>query len=143
MNILADAPPPPPKRNSNAGRLAEETNLSKNAILSQVEAAARRAGARRRSARQKELLHSGEMDTIKLPYGKDGPGALGAASAQRRLIAAALRQPEELARIAPALAPESILDEKLREAYQASWPAGGKGARSVWALSRTRSARKP
>ena len=108
----------------------------KNAILAQVEGAARKAGARRRSAMQKELLHSGEMDTIKLPYGKDGPGALGAASAQRRLIAAALRQPEELARIAPALAPESILDEKLREAYQAILACWREGREvSVGALS--------
>ena len=83
-----------------------------------------------------ELLHSGEMDTIKLPYGKDGPGALGAASAQRRLIAAVLRQPEELARIAPALAPESILDEKLREAYQAILACWREGREvSVGALS--------
>ena len=135
VNILADGTTPTEKE-LYAGRLAEETNLSKNAILSQVEAAARRAGARRRSARQKELLHSGEMDTIKLPYGKDGPGALGAASAQRRLIAAALRQPEELARIAPALAPESILDEKLREAYQAILACWREGREvSVGALS--------
>ena len=135
VNILADGTTPTEKE-LYAGRLAEETNLSKNAILSQVEAAARRAGARRRSARQKELLHSGEMDTIKLPYGKDGPGALGAASAQRRLIAAILRQPEELARIAPALAPESILDEKLREAYQAILACWREGREvSVGALS--------
>ena len=118
VRILADGTTPTEKE-LYAGRLAEETNLSKAAILSQVDAEARKAGARRRSARQKELLHSGEMDTIKLPYGQSGPGALGAASAQRRLVAAALRQPEELKRIAPALQPEAILSEGLREAYQA------------------------
>ena len=118
VDILADGTTPTEKE-LYAGRLAEETNLSKTAILSQVDAEARKAGARRRSARQKELLHSGEMDTIKLPYGQSGPGALGAASAQRRLVAAALRQPEELKRIAPALQPEAILSEGLREAYQA------------------------
>src|SRR5699024_11693643 len=95
VHTLADGTTPTEKE-LYAGRLAEQTNRSKTAILSQVEAAARKAGARRRSVRQKELLHSGEMDTIKLPYGKDGPGALGAASAQRRLVAAALRQPEEV-----------------------------------------------
>ena len=118
VRVLADGTTPTEKE-LYAGRLAEETNLSKAAILSQVDAEARKAGARRRSARQKELLHSGEMDTIKLPYGQSGPGALGAASAQRRLVAAALRQPEELKRIAPALQPEAILSEGLREAYQA------------------------
>ncbi len=127
VGILADGTTPTEKE-LYAGRIAEETNLSKNAILAQVEGAARKAGARRRSAMQKELLHSGEMDTIKLPFGKDGPGALGTASAQRRLIAAALRQPEEMKRIAPALRPESILSEGLREGYEAMlacWQRGG------------------
>ena len=127
VGILADGTTPTEKE-LYAGRIAEETNLSKNAILAQVEVAARKAGARRRSAMQKELLHSGEMDTIKLPFGTDGPGALGTASAQRRLIAAALRQPEEMKRIAPALRPESILSEGLREGYEAMlacWQRGG------------------
>src|SRR5699024_6082314 len=55
----------------------------------------------------------------KLPFGKNGPGALGAASSQRWLVAAALRQPEYLKKIAPALKPEGILNEDLREGYQA------------------------
>ena len=118
VSILADGSTPTEKE-LYAGRLAEETNLSKTAVMAQLDLAVRRAGARRRSARQKEILHSGEMDTIKLPFGKNGPGALGAASSQRWLVAAALRQPEYLKKIAPALKPEGILNEDLREGYQA------------------------
>lgn len=77
-----------------AGRLAEETNISKTAIMAQLETAAKRAGAKRRSARQRELLHSGEMDTLKVPYQAGGQQALGVASAQQQLIAAVLREPD-------------------------------------------------
>lgn len=118
VSILADGSTPTEKE-LYAGRLAEETNLSKTAVMAQLDLAVRKEGARRRSARQKEILHSGEMDTIKLPFGKNGPGALGAASSQRWLVAAALRQPEYLKKIAPALKPEGILNEDLREGYQA------------------------
>ena len=116
--ILADGSTPTEKE-LYAGRLAEETNIAKAAILAQVEDVSRKLGAKRRSARRKEILHSGEMDTIKVPYDKSGPGAIGIASSQRRLVAAALRQPEYLKKIAPAMAPESILNPDLREGYQA------------------------
>ena len=144
VRILADGTTPTEKE-LYAGRLAEETNLSKAAILSQVDAEARKAGARRRSARQKELLHSGEMDTIKLPYGPErAPARWGAASAQRRLVAAALRQPEELKRIAPRPAAGGH-PQRGPAGGLPGHPgllAGGPG-RSMWATCRGRSARKP
>ena len=118
VEILADGSTPTEKE-LYAGRLAEETNIAKAAILAQVEDVSRKMGARRRSARRKEILHSGEMDTIKVPYDKSGPGAIGIASSQRRLVAAALRQPEYLKKIAPAMDPDSILNPDLREGYQA------------------------
>ena len=137
VDILADGTTPTEK-DLYAGRLAEETNLAKNAILAQIETAARRAGAKRRSARQNELLHSGEMDKLKLPYGKDGPGALGAAAAQRRLVAAILRQPDYLKKIAPALRPEAILSPALREGYEALLQCAEAGGEvSLGAVSRT------
>lgn len=101
-----------------AGRLAEETNVSKQAILAQLETAAKRAGAKRRSAQQKEILHSGEMDSIKVPYQAGGQQALGIASAQQRLIAAILRQPELLSFAAEKLVPEQILLPELRQIYE-------------------------
>ena len=118
VEILADGSTPTEKE-LYAGRLAEETNIAKTAILAQVDGVSRKLGARRRSARRNEILHSGEMDTLRVPYDKSGPGALGMASSQRRLVAAALRQPEYLKKIAAALRPESILNPELREGYQA------------------------
>ena len=45
-----------------AGRLAEETNISKTAILAQLGTAAKRAGGKYRREKNRELLRSGEMD---------------------------------------------------------------------------------
>ncbi len=118
VEVLADGTTPT-EQELYAGRLAEETNLSKTAVQAQLDIAIRKAGARRRSARQKELLHSGEMDTIKLPYDKNGPGALGTAAAQKQLVAAILRQPDYLKKIAARLRPEDILRPELREGYEA------------------------
>ena len=116
--ILADGTTPT-ERELYAGRVAEETGLSRTAVLAQVEDAARAAGARRRAERRKELIHSGEMDTLKLPRGQSGQGALGVVSAVRRLVAAALRQPDLLPQIAAGLAPENIPVDALREGYEA------------------------
>ena len=116
--ILADGTTPT-ERELYAGRVAEETGLSRTAVLAQVEDAARAAGARRRAERRKELIHSGEMDTLKLPRGQNGQGALGVVSAVRRLVTAALRQPDLLPQIAAGLAPENIPVDALREGYEA------------------------
>lgn len=111
-----------------AGRLAEETNISKTAIMAQLETAAKRAGAKRRSARQRELLHSGEMDTLKVPYQAGGQQALGVASAQQQLIAAVLREPDYLNQVAKELAPEQILLPEMREVYEAMLRCRAEGA---------------
>ena len=70
-----------------AGRLAEETNISKTAILAQLGTAAKRAGGKYRREKNHERLHFGEMDQIKVPYSAGGSQALGIASAQQRLLA--------------------------------------------------------
>ena len=49
-----------------AGRLAEETNISKTAIMTQLETAVKRAGSKRRYEKKKAVLQSGEMNQIKV-----------------------------------------------------------------------------
>ena len=101
-----------------AGRLAEETNISKNAILTQLDTATRRADNKQRNQRARELLHSGEMDQIRLPYGAGGQ-ALGTASAQQRLLAAILREPKYLDLARGELKPEQFVLPLHRELYEA------------------------
>ena len=76
-----------------AGRLAEETNVSKTAILTQLETAVKRAGYKHRQERSRARLKEGEMNQINVPYSMGGAEALGVASAQQRLLAAILREP--------------------------------------------------
>ena len=76
-----------------AGRIAEETNISKAAIMAQLGTAAKKAGYKRRRAKNMERLRSGEMNQINVPMNAGGSQALGIASAQQRLLAAMLREP--------------------------------------------------
>ena len=66
-----------------AGRLAEETNISKTAIMTQLETAVKRAGSKHRWEKKQQALKSGEMNQINVPYSAGGSQALGIASAQR------------------------------------------------------------
>ena len=79
-----------------AGRLAEETNISKTAIMTQLETAVKRVGSKRRYEKKKAVLQSGEMNQIKVSYTAGGSQALGIVSAQQRLLAAILREPRYL-----------------------------------------------
>ena len=63
-----------------AGRLAEETNISKNAIMTQLADAVKRSNSKRRWAQNQARLQSGEMHQISVPYSAGGSQALGVAS---------------------------------------------------------------
>ncbi|MGN0708360.1 MAG: DNA primase [Faecalibacterium sp.] len=110
-----------------AGRLAEETNISKTAILAQLETASRKVGRKRTRERRNEVLHSGEMNTIKIPYGA-GQQALGAASAQQRLLVAILREPKYLDMVSAELSPEQFVLPQHKELYQAMLQCRAQGA---------------
>ena len=102
-----------------AGRLAEETNISKTAILAQLGTAAKRAGGKYRREKNRELLRSGEMDQIKVPYSAGGSQALGIASAQQRLLAAILREPRYLELAKQQLTAEQFIQPQQKELYEA------------------------
>ena len=102
-----------------AGRLAEETNVSKTAIMTQLETAVKRAGYKRRQERSRARLKEGEMNQINVPYSMGGAEALGVASAQQRLLAAILREPGYLDMVRSQLPAEKFLLPQQRELYQA------------------------
>ena len=102
-----------------AGRLAEETNVSKTAIMTQLETAVKRAGYKRRQERSRARLKEGEMNQINVPYSMGGAEALGVASAQQRLLAAILREPGYLDMVCSQLPAEKFLLPQQRELYQA------------------------
>ena len=101
-----------------AGRLAEETNISKTAIMAQLADAVKKAGSWRRREQNRARLKEGEMDRIKVPYGA-GRGALGMASAEQRLLAAMLREPGYIDKVSAQLRPEQFLQPQQKELYEA------------------------
>ena len=102
-----------------AGRLAEETNISKAAIMTQLGTAVKKAGSKRRREHDRQVLRSGEMDQIKVSYTAGGSQALGIVSAQQRLLAAILREPQYLDLVKDQLTAEQFIQPQQKELYEA------------------------
>ena len=69
----------PTERDVYAGRLAEETDVAKPAILNQLDAAIRARGRRAEKERERRLLEEGAGGRINVPYSQGGQKALGVA----------------------------------------------------------------
>lgn len=117
----------PTEREVYAGRLAEQTDISKSAILEQLAQAGQQVGRRHRREQNRAILHSGEMDTIEVPYSAGGRQALGVASAQQRLLAAVLREPRYLPQVQAGLQPEQFLMPLHQQIYQAMLDTAARG----------------
>ena len=117
VNMLAERSNPT-EQEVYAGRLAEETNISKTAIMAQLADAVKKAGSKRRREQNRARLKEGEMDQIKVPYSA-GRGALGMASAEQRLLAAMLREPGYIDKVSAQLRPEQFLQPQQKELYEA------------------------
>ena len=118
LALLADRVSPT-EREVYAGRIAEETNLSRAAVLEQLADAVRRSEYRRRERRQKELLHSGTADTIRVPYQAGGQKALGVAAAEQLLAMALLRNPGYIPLAQAGLSPDTVVLPEMKEAIAA------------------------
>ena len=90
LNILAGHVSPT-ARDVYAGRLANETGISKTAILNQLETAVKSAKRKAYKKEQSSLAGQGIAASFRVPYDKGGETALGAASAGRQLLAAMLK----------------------------------------------------
>ncbi len=99
----------PTEREVYAGRLAEETGVSKTAVLTQLETEHKRYQRQRRGQAQKALASEGLAQQINVPYQSGGPKALGVASAEQQLMVALVREPAELAFVREKLAPEKLI----------------------------------
>ena len=111
----------PTEREVYAGRLAEETNISRAAIQEQLAGLVRRGSWRRRQRQQKQLLHTGAADTIRVPYQAGGQKALGAAAAEQQLAVALLRDPSLLPEVMERLDPAAVVMPDMREALTAMY----------------------
>ena len=118
VNMLAERSNPT-EQEVYAGRLAEETNISKTAIMTQLETAVKRAGSKHRWEKKQQALKSGEMNQINVPYSAGGSQALGIASAQQRLLAAMLREPHYIDLVQGQLTAEQFVLPQQKELFEA------------------------
>ena len=110
-----------------AGRLAEETDVAKPAILNQLDAAIRARGRRAEKERERRLLEEGAGGRINVPYSQGGQKALGVAFAEQQLVAAILKNPDYIRLAAPRVSGGTFLDAGLGRAYTLLCEKGAKG----------------
>ena len=108
----------PTERDVYAGRIAEETNVEKKAVLTQLESQVRARDRKAKREREKELMQEGIASQIKVPYTQGGQKALGVAFAEQQLMAAAIREPQMLEKIAQRVTPEQFIAPEMAEVYR-------------------------
>ena len=117
----------PTERDVYAGRLAEETDVAKPAILNQLDAAIKARGRRAEKERERRLLEEGAGGRINVPYSQGGQKALGVAFAEQQLVAAILKNPEHIRLAAPRVSGNAFLDAGLGRAYTLLCEKGARG----------------
>ena len=117
----------PTEREVYAGRLAQETNVSKASIQSQLDAALRQAGRREDRRRQKEMLNQGVASQIKMPYSLGGEKALGIANAEQQLLAAMLKNADFIPLVRSRIQPDQLLLPDMQQACRAVFDCADRG----------------
>ena len=106
----------PTEREVYAGRVAQEADVTRNAFLAQMEAAARSHSRRDAKKKEKQLLQQGLSGQIKVPYGA-GPQALGVAYSEQQLISLLVTGTAYTADILAALDTHSFVDGQMQQLY--------------------------
>lgn len=104
----------PTERDVYAGRLAEETNVAKSAILSQLDGAVRQNARRAQRQKQRDILKEGAAAQIKLPYGA-GERALAVVYAEQQIMTALLREPDWVPLVKARVGPDEFIDPQMQK----------------------------
>ena len=118
----------PTEREVYAGRLAEETGISRGAIQTQLQGAVRRAEQTARRRRQQQLAGEGVAASIKVPYDLGGSKALGLANAEQQLVAAMLKDPAVIRRVRAKITPGEFLLPEMQQVCSAIFALDSQGA---------------
>ena len=118
INILAGHVSPT-ARDVYAGRIANETGVTKTAILNQLDTAVKSFGRKAYKKEQSQLAEQGIAASFRVPYHKGGDAALGAASAGRQLLAAMVKDPEQIPYIRKQLNLDELVLPEMRHAVEA------------------------
>ena len=118
----------PTEREVYAGRLAEETGISRGAIQTQLQGAVRRAEQTARRRRQQQLAGEGVAASIKGPYDLGGSKALGLANAEQQLVAAMLKDPAVIRKVRAKITPGEFLLPEMQQVCSAIFALDSQGA---------------
>ena len=118
----------PTEREVYAGRLAEETGISRGAIQTQLQGAVRRAEQTARRRRQQQLAGEGVAASIKVPYDLGGSRALGLANAEQQLVAAMLKDPAVIRKVRAKITPGEFLLPEMQQVCSAIFALDSQGA---------------
>ena len=118
----------PTEREVYAGRLAEETGISRGAIQTQLQGAVRRAEQTARRRRQQQLAGEGVAASIKVPYDLGGSKALGLANAEQQLVAAMLKDPAVIRKVRARITPGEFLLPEMQQVCSAIFALDSQGA---------------
>ena len=118
----------PTEREVYAGRLAEETGISRGAIQTQLQGAVRRAEQTARRRRQQQLAGEGVAASIKVPYDLGGSKALGLANAEQQLVAAMLKDPSMIRKVRAKITPGEFLLPEMQQVCSAIFALDSQGA---------------
>jgi len=127
LEVLADQAMPA-EQDIYAGRVAEETDVAKAALLTQLDGVRKRLYRRREKEREKRALEQGAAAGINVPYTAGGDKALGVAFAEQQLMAAILRNPADTLPMAEAaVQPQQLISPEMAEAYTLLLQMGAAG----------------
>lgn len=118
----------PTEREVYAGRLAEETGVSRAAIQTQLQGAVRRAEQQAKRRRQQQLAGEGVAASIRVPYDLGGSKALGLANAEQQLVAAMLKDPAVIKKVRERIAPGEFLMPEMQQVCSAIFALDAQGA---------------
>ena len=118
----------PTEREVYAGRLAEETGISRGAIQTQLQGAVRRAEQTARRRRQQQLAGEVVAASIKVPYDLGGSKALGLANAEQQLVAAMLKDPAVIRKVRAKITPGEFLLPEMQQVCSAIFALDSQGA---------------
>ena len=118
----------PTEREVYAGRLAEETGISRGAIQTQLQGAVRRAEQTARRRRQQQLAGEGVAASIKVPYDLGGSKALGLANAEQQLVASMLKDPAVIRKVRAKITPGEFLLPEMQQVCSAIFALDSQGA---------------
>ena len=118
----------PTEREVYAGRLAEETGISRGAIQTQLQGAVRRAEQTARRRRPQQLAGEGVAASIKVPYDLGGSKALGLANAEQQLVAAMLKDPAVIRKVRAKITPGEFLLPEMQQVCSAIFALDSQGA---------------